>query len=93
MVIKEHMSQNPSIFGPNGGYSRAYAMGDTAAAIAMMVGPIVSGWLRQTVGYFYMNVIFGTCRPIQFLLANIYVINQAVQRLSFSCCPSRHSSL
>lgn len=66
-MVKEHVAQNVNIFGPNGGYSRAYAMVDVASAIAMTLGPIVSGSLRQTIGYYYMNVVFGTGRPIPFL--------------------------
>lgn len=34
-------------------------MTDVAATVAMMAGPILSGTLHITVGYYYMNFIFG----------------------------------
>ncbi|KAI9368044.1 major facilitator superfamily domain-containing protein [Aspergillus egyptiacus] len=58
-VIKEYSAKNPNIFGPNGGYSRAYSICDVAAAVAMMLGPIISGSLHQLIGYYYMNLTFG----------------------------------
>ncbi|KAL4916011.1 major facilitator superfamily domain-containing protein [Aspergillus aurantiobrunneus] len=57
-LVKQQTEQDPNIFGPNGGYSRAYAISDVAAAVAMTLGPTVSGSLRQTVGYYYMNFVF-----------------------------------
>lgn len=62
-VVKEYQDQNPNIFGPHGGYSRAYSVTDVAAALSMTAGPIVSGLLRQTIGYYYMNLIFGMHLP------------------------------
>lgn len=60
-MVKEHLEENPNIFGQHGGYSRAYSVSDVAAAaVAMVLGPIVSGSLHQAIGYYYMNLIFGT---------------------------------
>jgi hypothetical protein len=53
------MARNPTIFGPNGGFSRAFSMSDVATTLAMMMGPIIAGSLHETVGYYNMNVIFG----------------------------------
>lgn len=53
------MARDPTIFGPNGGFSRAFAMSDVATTLAMMMGPVIAGALHETVGYYYMNVIFG----------------------------------
>lgn len=58
-VVKEHVEKNPNVFGLHGGYSRAYSVSDVATAVAMMLGPIVSGSLHQAIGYYYMNLIFG----------------------------------
>ena len=58
-VVKEYSEKNPNIFGAHGGYSRAYSIGDVAAAVAMMLGPIISGSLHQLIGYYYMNLTFG----------------------------------
>ena len=58
-VVKEYMAGNPRIFGPNGGFSRAFSMSDVATTLAMMIGPIIAGSLHEIVGYYNMNVIFG----------------------------------
>lgn len=34
-------------------------MVDMAVTLAMTVGPIISGTLHATVGYYYMNLTFG----------------------------------
>lgn len=57
-VVKQCQAENPSIFGPHGGLARALSMTDVAATVAMMAGPILSGTLHITVGYYYMNLIF-----------------------------------
>ncbi|KAJ5216560.1 uncharacterized protein N7498_002967 [Penicillium cinerascens] len=57
-VVKQHQAENPNIFGPHGGLARALSMTDVAATVAMMAGPIISGTLHMTVGYYYMNLIF-----------------------------------
>lgn len=62
-MIKEYQSQNPNIFGSHGGYSRAYSVTDVAAALAMTIGPIFSGSLHQTIGYYHMNSVFGMHTP------------------------------
>ncbi|BCS26955.1 MFS transporter [Aspergillus puulaauensis] len=58
VIIKERQAEDPYVFGPNGGISRAYSMSAIASTLPRMVGPIISGYLHVTVGYFYMNLIY-----------------------------------
>lgn len=57
--VKERQAEDPNVFGPHGGFARAYALSDVLTTISMMAGPIVSGALHGTVGYYYMNLVFG----------------------------------
>ncbi|OKL58641.1 hypothetical protein UA08_06326 [Talaromyces atroroseus] len=58
-VIREIQEANPGIFGPNGGYSRAYSLTNLSWNFGLLVGPLLSGSLAETVGYYYMNFTFG----------------------------------
>lgn len=58
-IVKERQIKDPGIFGPNGGLGRALCIADIASTLAMMAGPIVSGSLHSTVGYYYMNLVYG----------------------------------
>ncbi|RAO73567.1 uncharacterized protein BHQ10_009579 [Talaromyces amestolkiae] len=58
-AIKELQTEKPGIFGPNGGYSRAYSLTNLSWNIGLLSGPLLSGTLVQAVGYYYMNLTFG----------------------------------
>ncbi|OQE35332.1 hypothetical protein PENCOP_c013G07433 [Penicillium coprophilum] len=57
--VRDYEKATPGIFGPRGGLSRVYAMTDVAATGGMTIGPAVSGFLREKVGYTSMNWAFG----------------------------------
>ncbi|KAJ9262318.1 hypothetical protein DTO195F2_3705 [Paecilomyces variotii] len=57
-VVKERQVENPQVYGPNSGSARAYALNGLLVTLAMMAGPIISGTLHGTVGYYYMNSVF-----------------------------------
>ncbi|OOQ91249.1 MFS transporter [Penicillium brasilianum] len=56
--VKERQAADPNVFGPHGGFARAYALSDVLTTVAMVAGPIISGALHATVGYYYMNLVF-----------------------------------
>ena len=56
-VTKELESQNPGIFGPNGANSKISAMMEVSFNAGMLIGPLVSGVLSETLGYYYMNCV------------------------------------
>ncbi|KAJ5813806.1 Tetracycline resistance protein TetA/multidrug resistance protein MdtG [Penicillium pulvis] len=58
-IVKAHQEKSPGIFGPEGGLSRVFSMTDVATSLGMAIGPVVSGSLKELVGYTYMN---WTCR-------------------------------
>ncbi|KAJ5294435.1 hypothetical protein N7508_009256 [Penicillium antarcticum] len=56
-VMKEAQETHPSRFGPNGKMSSAYSMTNFTWNTGMLIGPIMSGVLVRTVGYYYMNTV------------------------------------
>ncbi|EED15908.1 MFS transporter, putative [Talaromyces stipitatus ATCC 10500] len=70
-VIREIQTEEPGIFGPNGGYSRAYSLTNLSWNIGLLTGPLLSGTLVQVVGYYYMNFTFGCSN---FLSAHVTIM-------------------
>ncbi|KAJ5431244.1 MFS transporter, partial [Penicillium cf. griseofulvum] len=64
-VVIELQETYPAIFGPNGGFSRAYSLTNMSWTFSMFIGPVLTGSLTQIVGYYYMNVSLGKFTPIQ----------------------------
>ncbi|KAH8693551.1 putative MFS transporter [Talaromyces proteolyticus] len=65
-VIRDLQADNPEIFGPKGGYSRGYSLTNMSWTAGMLIGPVLSGWLTETAGYYYMNLTFGKSNNLTF---------------------------
>ncbi|KAG6010346.1 hypothetical protein E4U21_006910 [Claviceps maximensis] len=55
-VVKDALRENPTRFGPNGKLSSAYSITNFFWCTGMLIGPILSGGLTRTVGYYHMNI-------------------------------------
>ncbi|CAG8243485.1 unnamed protein product [Penicillium salamii] len=61
-AVDEIQSNSPGIFGPNGGYSRAISLVSMSWTAGMFIGPILSGYGVEQIGYYGMNCILaGMC--------------------------------
>ncbi|KAJ5365508.1 hypothetical protein N7517_008394 [Penicillium concentricum] len=58
-AVDEIQAENPGIFGPNGGYSRAISVSSISWTSGMFVGPIVAGYGTEQIGYYGMNCVLG----------------------------------
>ncbi|KAL4888318.1 putative MFS transporter [Aspergillus ambiguus] len=54
-VVKTYQEKQPGIFGPGGGLSRVFSMVDVAGALGLTLGPIIAGFLTETIGYTLMS--------------------------------------
>ncbi|KAL4959266.1 MFS general substrate transporter [Aspergillus stella-maris] len=54
----------PGIFGASDGYSRAFAMSNISWKLGMFLGPLLSGLLTESVGYYMMNVVLESHNPL-----------------------------
>ncbi|OOF92874.1 hypothetical protein ASPCADRAFT_210117 [Aspergillus carbonarius ITEM 5010] len=62
VTIDEVEAKHPGIFGPNGGYSRALSVASMGWTLGAFIGPIVSGFVAEQVGYYEMScVIAAVC--------------------------------
>ena len=61
--MKDVQEKQPNRFGPNGKMSSAYSLTNFTWNLGLLFGPIISGSLTRTVGYYYMNLIIGTIVP------------------------------
>ncbi len=50
-IVEAKEVRNPGCFGPNGAYAQAYGLFVTAFAAGCLVGPIWSGFIRDTAGW------------------------------------------
>lgn len=94
-VVDELQSNNPGIFGSQGGYSRCYSLSNVSFTMGFLVGPLLSGALADAVGYYWMNSVL--CRFIprfHHLPWEIHYgdANYQFQRVSASLCPFYRSA-
>ncbi|EAW11719.1 putative MFS multidrug transporter [Aspergillus clavatus NRRL 1] len=54
-AIDDIQTRHPGIFGPHGGYSRAISICSMGWTIGAFLGPILSGYLVETIGYYEMT--------------------------------------
>ncbi|PWY73464.1 MFS multidrug transporter [Aspergillus eucalypticola CBS 122712] len=57
VTIDEVEAKHPGIFGPNGGYSRALSVASMGWTLGAFVGPIISGYIAEQVGYYEMSCV------------------------------------
>ncbi|GAB1197571.1 hypothetical protein APSETT444_006869 [Aspergillus pseudonomiae] len=57
VTVDEIEARHPGIFGPNGGYSRALSVSSMSWTAGAFIGPILSGYLTEQIGYYEMNCV------------------------------------
>jgi MFS family permease len=58
-AVDEIQGENPGIFGRNGGYSRAISVVSMSWTLGMFIGPILSGYGTEHIGYYGINCALG----------------------------------
>jgi hypothetical protein len=61
----ELASEHPGIFGTSTGHSRAFVLSNVTWKLGMFAGPLLSGFLTEEIGYYFMNLILGKHLLIQ----------------------------
>lgn len=56
-VVRKYDLANPGFFGPNGPYAQLYGCNSLVFSLGLTVGPLLSGGLRDEVGYGNMNAV------------------------------------
>ncbi|RFU28026.1 hypothetical protein B7463_g8314, partial [Scytalidium lignicola] len=58
-VFHDLQLKNPKSFGDHGGSSKVFSITEVSFNLGMMLGPLLSGYLSEAVGYYYMNMTLG----------------------------------
>ena len=56
-VVQQYDKANPGFFGANGPYAQLYGLNSMFFCLGLTVGPVVSGGLKDTIGYGNMNLV------------------------------------
>lgn len=58
-LVDELQSKNANIFGVHGGNNRVFSITEVSFSVGLMGGPLISGFLAESIGYYYMNITLG----------------------------------
>lgn len=72
-VVKLYDEANPGFFGENGPYAQLYGLNSLVFSAGLTVGPVVSGALRDAIGYGDMNLVVGVLCAVTAMLSFVYV--------------------
>ncbi|KAJ5910634.1 hypothetical protein N7504_005277 [Penicillium tannophilum] len=75
-VMKEIYEEHPERFGSSRNFSSGFSMTNFCWTAGMLVGPVLSGFLTRSIGYYYMNL---TCA----------IISAAVGMVGMTFLPSK----
>ncbi|KAJ0423534.1 major facilitator superfamily domain-containing protein [Aspergillus carlsbadensis] len=66
-------ADQPGIFGPNGGYSRAIALMSMVWAAGLLSGPLLAGLVVERFGYFELQCVLGIICAMASVLALLFL--------------------
>ena len=72
-VVQKYDKANPDLFGENGPYAQLYGFNSLVFSAGLTIGPVLSGTLRDTIGYGNMNTVFAGISLITATLSFVYV--------------------
>lgn len=72
-VVGMYDKSNPDTFGENGPYAQLYGINSMVFSAGLTVGPLISGSLKDAVGYGNMNLVVAALCLLTAILSFIYV--------------------
>ena len=72
-VVGKYDKSNPDLFAPNGPYAQLYGINSMVFSAGLTIGPLVSGSLKDAIGYGNMSLVVAVVCLITALLSFIYV--------------------
>ena len=72
-VVQKYDKANPGLFGKNGPYAQLYGFNSLIFSLGLTIGPVVSGALRDAIGYGNMNLVVAILSAITAMLSFVYV--------------------
>jgi MFS family permease len=72
-VVQRYDKANEGFFGENGPYAQLYGFQSLVFSAGLTLGPLLSGTLRDTIGYGNMNAVFAAIAGFTAILALIFI--------------------
>ncbi|KAL8708063.1 MAG: hypothetical protein Q9220_006995 [cf. Caloplaca sp. 1 TL-2023] len=72
-VIQMYDKANPGFFGQQGPYAQLYGINSMVFSLGLTIGPLVSGGLKDSIGYGNMNLVVAMFCMITALLSFVFV--------------------
>lgn len=72
-VVQKYDKANPGLFGENGPYAQLYGFNSLVFSAGLTVGPVLSGTLRDSIGYGNMNVVIACISGVTAILSFFFV--------------------
>lgn len=72
-VVQQYDRANPDYFGANGPYGQLFAINAMAFSLGLTIGPLISGSLRNALGYGDMNLAIAAFCLIAAALSFVYI--------------------
>ena len=72
-VVRKYDLANPAFFGANGPYAQLYGINSMVFCGGLALGPLVSGALRDSIGYGNMNLCMAALSLVTATVSFIYV--------------------
>ena len=72
-VVEKYDKANPGFFGANGPYAQLYGINSMVFSAGLTIGPLLSGGLRDKIGYGNMSLALAGLTLITAMLSFIYV--------------------
>ncbi|KAK5625268.1 hypothetical protein RRF57_000984 [Xylaria bambusicola] len=63
-VVQKYDKANPGFFGKNGPYAQLYGFNSLFFCTGLTIGPVVAGFLKDSIGYGNMNLVFAVLSAI-----------------------------
>ncbi|KAI4160844.1 MAG: hypothetical protein LQ342_005369 [Letrouitia transgressa] len=72
-VVRLYEMANPGLFGANGPYAQLYGIGSVVFSLGLTIGPLISGGLKDRIGYGNMNIVAAASCAVTAVLCYVYV--------------------
>ena len=72
-VVQKYHRANPAFFGEQGPYAQLFGLNAMTFSLGLTVGPIISGTLRDTIGYGNMNLVVAVISAITAVLSFTFI--------------------
>lgn len=72
-VVQKYDKANPDFFGSNGPYAQLYGFNSVVFSLGLSVGPLLSGALKDSIGYGNMNAVIASISGITAILSFFFI--------------------